>query len=922
MKKRIGLWLGLAGALVACTLLIVFSGVKHRNDPVPPSDDEIDAMITRIMREAEPNTHVTLGAFDEGVSGTYTATSPETQAYSSGLILDAPRNVAVNVVLNEEAEDLPLMSPASLLSCIAEANDDLGAVTVTDRDGRHPFFLLSAVGDKMVVSKLGGFSYGEVYQIELHDSPFLCFEGKDPSIRSLTIEIEDDPAEPAEYDIRELRDGIVSIDRTKISDKALRDDGDLSFLYTGEIPFLGVGGVFFATKEGSPDDQLDFYGVVVSCERLGEKEKPKGVEGDVWQVVYKAPTITDVYRNFRMKGVRPFEIDDATVLLNEQLVLEQFRNSSLALAIGRTLVDEFGLTPTEIMNFMKEVNLSVNMDFVGNRLHFRVGLKLGNFKIDDGVYFSFDFGLEKITEYDVDFDIGIRTEWIVPVGVDYKVKMIEDTETAFYFKVVFDSRILDEIPSDADYTAQLQQEMEKCRAGETSGFSALDGENVTPSTSGTRTTFPLFEINSYYFTPLQIKFKASVYLDLGIQVMGLCRAETHSRKVDFNFTNMGGSGQADSEEIRGTSDWVVLFGGGAHAEAGFRMSLGISILGFYDYLHAKAYAEAFVNASFQGLLGFDWNVTDNEFSGYFCADLNLTIGLRAGLNFKVLCFDYNLSKTWATSLFRLKLDNAIERWCADAETAIELDGKQTVDLDETKCLRLEYFDGLTFSMKNKQYKAGDTYSVLSGLLVPQAAIDALSGRIFTYTSNDPTLLEVNEKGTIHVKDGTPNEFTASITVGVADAAGKVADRVVSVHFVAGDTKEVYAGETLIGDYRPGFTVTLPEPEKIRGKEFDHYSYDGHHYKAGDPFTLPLTADGAITLETHYNDLPLYRVYFYDGYNINVCFDEVYQGESATPPYPDLRDCHMDPGWTFVSWDRSFDNVQGETHVVGVYVKVD
>ena len=922
MKKRLGLWLGLTGVLIACTLLIVWCGVKHRGDPAPMTDDEIDAMITRIMREAEPNTHVTLGAFDEGITGIYKTTSPETQAYSSGAILDAPRNVAVNIVLNEEAEDLPLMSSSSLLSSIAEANDDLGVVTVTDRDGRHPYTLLSAVGDKMVVSKLGGFSYGEVYQIELHDSPFLCFEGKDPSIRVLTIEIEDDPAEPAEYDIRELRDGIVPVDRKKISDKTLRDDGNLSFNYTGEIPFLGVGGVFFATKEGSPDDQLDFYGVVVSCERLDEGDKPEGIEEDVWHVVYKAPSITDIYRNFRMKGVKPFEIDDATVLLNEQLVLEQFRNSSLALAIGRTLVDEFELTPTEIMNFMKEVNLSVNMDFVGNRLHFRVGLKLGNFKIDDGVYFSFDFGLERITEYDVDFDIGIRTEWIIPVGVDYKVKMIEDTESAFYFKVVFDSRILDEIPDDADYTAQLQEEMAKCRAGETNGFNALDGDKVTPSTSGTRTTFPLFEINSYYFAPLQIKFKASLYLDLGLQVMGLFRCETHSRKVDFNFTNMGGAGQADSEEIKGTTDWVVLFGGGAHAEAGFRISLGISILGLYDYLHAEAYAEAYVNASFNGLLGLDWNVTDNEISGYFCADLNITVGLRAGLNFKVLFFDYNLSKTWATPLFRLKLDNAIEHWCQDAETTVELDGKQTVKIDDTDCLRLEYFDGMTFSMKNKQYKAEDTYSALSGLLVPQAAIDALSGRIFTLTPNDPTLIEINEKGTIHVKDGTPNEFTASITIGVADAAGKVGDRVVSVHFVAGDTKEVYADDTLIGDFRPGYTITLPEPEKIRGKEFDHYSYDGHDYKAGDAFTLPAAADGAITLETHYNDLPLYRVYFYDGYNINVYFDEVYQGESATPPYPELRDCHMDPGWVFVSWDRAFDNVQGEMHIVGVYFKVN
>ena len=927
MKKRIGIWIGLACSLLACLVLILVNqfkfGTKNKGEPDP---DEIDAMITQVMREAEPNTHVTLGAFDSMIAGGFQATPEEVRTYTSSSILDAPRNLSVNVVVNEDEEERPMESVPFLLSSLAASNDVLGVVTITDRDGGHPLTSLSAAGDKMTVSKLGGFSYGEVYQIEIKNAPFLCFEGRDPSIRVLTVEIEDEPGELAEYDVRQLRDGIVTIDRTKIVNRTMDNAGVLCFDYEGKIPYMSQGDVFFASIAGKPDDQLDFYGVVLTTEKIENPENTKNTKKNeesenVWRITYTAPNITDVYRNFRLKGVQPLNLDEATVLLNESLVLEQFRNSSLAFALGRMMVDEFGFTPTEITNFMKEVNLSVNMNFVGNRLDYKITVKLGNFKIEDDLYFSFEFGYEKMTEYDVDFDVDVRTEWIIPCGVDYKVKMMEDSQSAFYFKVIFDKKMLDEIPADADYTAQLQEEMAKCRAGETNGFSALDGDKITPSTSGTRTTFPLFEIDCFHFSPLQIKFKVDCYLDLGLQTMGLFKTESHTRRVDFNFTNKNGAGQSDSTEIVGTNNWTLIVGGSARAEAGVRSSLGISILGFYDYLHAEAYAEAYVNATVSGLIGLDWNLTAAEFTGYVCADFNVTLGFRAGLNFKVLLFDYNLSKAWSTDLFRIRFDNALEHWSDAAELTVEMNGKRTVGIDETECLNLKYFDGTTLTMKEKKYKGADTFSILSGFLCPQGLIDLTSGNVFTYTSNNPELIEVDDQGTIHVKDGTPNEFTATFTVGVENLTGSVSDRTISVHFVAGDTREVYADDTLIGDYRPGYTIILPEAETIRGKAFDRYTYDGRDYKAGEPFTLPTGIDGSIVLEKHYHDLPLYRVYFYDGYNIMIGFDEVYQGESATPPYPELRDCHMDPGLQFFTWDRSYDNVQSDLHVVGIYAKV-
>lgn len=876
-------------------------------------NNNVKEIVTQIMSESEPNTNVVIGDFDSMITGNYNDFTDDDKNYSASSVFDAPRNYSINVVVNED-EERPLNSIPSLLSNIASANDELQTITIKDRNGKSPYVSLSAGSGSLSVSKLGGFEYGEVYQIYINDAPYLAFEEKDPQIRMLTIEIEDDPSEDDTYDIKEKKDGIINLDRNNISNKKMDSDEILSFDYFDASGTLNLkkDDIFYATILNKPDAQLDFYGIVDEASK----------KGNTLHVKYKAPSISDIYNNFRMKGISPFNLDNSKVLLTEKIALEEFRTSTLATALGMTMINELNFTPDDVMNVMKKVNLSVNINFVGNTLDFKIVLKLGNFKIKDGIYFSFEFGYEKYTEYNIDFDVSVRTEWIIPCGVDYKVKMVEDSQTVYYFKISFDKNMIDEIPNDTDYTEKLLDEFDKCVNEDTDTFGYLKDEDVTPSTSGTRTTLPLLEVNSFYFSPLQIKFKIDFYLDLGIQAKGLFKVESHSRKIDFNFTNVDGAGQSDSTEVAGTSNLVIVAGGSAHAEVGLRVSLGISILGLYDYLHAEAYAEAFLNVTYNGLLGIDWNLTGHEFSGFICADLNVIAGVRAGLNFKVLIFDYNLSKTWASSLFRLKYDNALEHWSEDAETTIELNKKQTIDIDDTQCLRLKYFDGIAFSLKEKKYKSDDTISIMSGALCPNSLIEATTANIFKFTVADSNLISIDKDGVLRVADGTANEFTTTFTVGVNNLAGYVGDRTITVHFVAGDTKEVYAGDDLIGEYRPGASFTLPEAKVLRGKEFDHYRYNGVDYKPGDSFVMPSTASERVVLELHYNELPKYKVYFYDGYNILVAIDEVYKYESATAPYDALRDCHMDEGWVFVSWDQSFDNVLHEMHVNAIYIKIE
>ena len=933
MKKRIGIWIILLGSLVACAALVFVGVFKNGANSGKPAD--LDAALTRVMQEAEPNTHVTLGAFDSMIVGDFQATPEAARAYSSSSVFDVPRNYSVNLVVDgekyekaftakDEDEERPLQSIPSFLSSVAAANDALGVVTVTDRNGRHPFVSLAAVGDKITLSKPGGYSYGEVYRIELsEDAPYLSFEGKDPSIRVLTVEIEDDPAEAAEYDVKQMRDGIAVIDRSKILNRRMDDNGTLYFDYVGDMPFLGKDDVFYATVEGTPDAQLDFYGVVLRTERLDKTEKPKGIDAkeDVWRVSYWSPTITDVYRYFRMKGVRPLDLEGATVLLNEGLVLEQFRNSSLAFALGKMSAEEFGFTPAEILNFMNEIDLSVDLDFIGNRLHYRITLGLDSFKIGDGAYFGLSFVYENVTDYSVDYDVDVHLEWNTPRQLDYKIKMIEDTQSAFCFKAFFDSSPIGEIPSDADYTARLQEEIAKCRQGESNAFDLLAKDRVTPATDGARVTLPLFKIDSFQLSPLLIGYRADFYFDLGVQAMGLFKTEAHTERIDFTYTGLNGAGHGNAAAVVGTGGWIAAVGGEARVGTGIQDSFGITFLGMNDYLKDEIYGDQYVGATFTGLLGMNWNLNTGIFTGYLGGDLNVTMGLRTGQRFRTLLGDYRSFGSREVALLRMTGDAVLEKWSDAAATAVESNGKRTFGIG-SDCLKFGVFDGTTLSVKEQAYKSDAEFSILSGLLCPEAQIGLASGSVFSYTSNDPALISVDEKGTVRVKDGAPDEFTATVTVGISDWAGPVGDRIVTVHFVAGDTREVYVGDALLGDYRPGATLTLPEAEPIRGKRFDRYSYDGRDYHVGDPFTLPAENGGAIVFETHYEDLPSYRVRFYDGYNNLVGIDEVYRYEDATAPYPELRDSHMDPELSFFGWDRAFTDVQSDLTVVGVYVKVD
>lgn len=906
-KMRCGLLLAIICASVS------LAGCSGNNNKEVEITDE---MVTSIIDNSNIKADVNIGEYESMLTGDCEDVPEDAQAYSSSTVLDAPRDYVTTVIYSDD-ETPNLQTVRNLLNNIKNANDELGIISIKDRGGEYAknnLLTLSDGGTELTVTMPGGYEYGEVYQIQINDAPYLSFKDKSDSIRTLTIEIEDDPNEEATYNEKQLKSDIINIDFSKVSNKKENQEQETyTFDYEGQFPSILPGQVFHAEADGGNKVYFDFYGVYQSQEKIDDLHT---------RITYTAPRMDQIYDSYRQKGVEPIDVSDADILLDDELAALKFKQSGVARGLVRALLPRVNYKSEEVSGILSNLKIHLDIDNYDNRVAFKVGIGVTNLKIANRWFFTLDVGYEKVTDYYFDFDISVRTEWIFPVGVDYKVKCIEDTQEAYYFKVRFTKALQPDVTDpDADkgFWDELSDNIDDIRSG-TDGITnyAAGDDEIGPSTSGSRTTWPLFQVNIYYFAPITLRLQGEVYIDAAFQIDVLVKKEIYTKKVDFNFNNVDGDEMDSYNEVMKESHWVFALIGSVHFELGFKASFSISILGMYDYLRAQAYAEAYVNLSASGLLVLD---TSNVDSGYIGLDLAVSAGVRVGLNFKILIFEKTITKTlWFDYLYRIKYDNSIERFSSTlSESAVEMDGIQTLNLDDTDVLWMEVFDSVTMSLKTRKIKAKEEFSIFSGKLARKDLVDLTSGHIFTYKSNNENLITVDTDGVIRVKDGTPNEFTASITIGVSNWAGYASDKTVNVHFVARDTHEVYADDTLIGTYRKDYQFTLPEGPFIYGKEFLAYTYNGKEYKPGDKITM--TSD-TMRLGTKYRILPYYTVYFFDGLGNVVSEESVMEGEAAIAPSALMRDRYMkDNTYVFLNWDADFSKVMGDLLVRGVYAKI-
>ncbi len=914
------------GALAISTTFL--AGCSHQNENSKENNQITEAMISKAINDSTPTGEVVLGEFETSLSNNLDEVDEDARTYTSSTMFDAPRDIVINIIYNNE-DNISLQAISSLFTNIVNANKELKTISIKDRGGQTTSNnLLATDGEKITVTKPGGYEYGEVYQITISDDyPNLCFENKSKSIRTLTIEIEDDPSELDEYDEKELKSNITHLDLKKVTNKQQNfEEQTATFDYSGDFIELHAGDVFYVTEEGNPNKYLDFYGVFDYKEEINY----------ITTIHYHAPEMSDIYSSYRLKTYQPMDLNDADILLNEEVLIQQFKNSALPRGLAHALEEQINGRYDVLKGIFDNFKVKVNFNIVNNRVTTRFSAGVYGVKLKEGMYLSVEFAHEEVTDYFVDANVKIKTKWIFPVGIDYKFKCIEDKQESNILKADLSVSYVPEFPSDdKTFQKKLEDEIEKLESGDNGSIlhNFKQDPDLKPSTSGSKATWPLFQADIYYFAPLTIRFKAEFYLDAGFQLMGMFKKEVHSTKIDFNFTNMSGQGSDASNEILGETNWMIVFAGNVHFEVGFRVSFNISFLGLYDYIKAAAYAEFYINATAAGVIVMDMKSEDGEkdFTGFLSLDLSVSCGMRVGLEFKILVFETNINKLlWSDYLFRIKFDNGMEHWSSIADSTIDMNS-QTLNINDTNALWIECFDPFSYGIVERQFKGDDQFSIFSGVLMPKSLVTDSTGYVFTYTPANPSLLEIDKKGTIHVPDGTASRFTTTFMIHVSNWCGFISDRTITVNYVANDAHEVYL-ETwgnglqyhtyiLLGEYRPNAIITLPEAPEMYAHNFQAYGLDGDP-KLKHPGDTIVMGNETLFIDAYYIDIPWYDVYFYDGKENLVSVDHVLQGTAAMAPSDKMRDRYTDLSkYYFLNWDKDFTHVMSNLNVYGVYISI-
>ena len=875
---------------------------KDNENPYELSDETM----LEVLKKWNPTVNI---GYDENLNLQFDSVEPfsvtESQRLSSSMF-DVSRDSRLYIHLQGQDPSENTLN-AELYNEIK--NDYQNYISINDANGQSMDLTIESYGNRLGILLNESFDYGSVYVIELDKEANLQFENRDPSIQRMVIEMEDDPTEPAEINNFSVKDNIPVLDARYVSDEQAYEDSTFTFIYSEGLPLLHEGDIFqVKTNTNSEEkDITDFYGKFISKEILGNGN---------YKVTYSEPQGVDIYDDFRLKGTQEFNLEGTQIIVTPDQVREAIRYTDTARGIANFLAKQAETSNGDIIDtLMDHISLDLSFKWVGSTLSFKFSITVKQLKVKDNFFLSFGYTFEQVTEYGLDFDVSLETKWVIPVGVNYKIKCVEDITESHMFFVSVDY-VQDQPEKDEDELKDdLQNEIKNAKDGKDNFFKKIINDaNAKKTVEGNKTTFPLLSFPIPLFWDLVFEIKLDFIFDFTLEAMFLFKKTYSSNQVLFSFSNKDGGDTDKAQTVVGASEWEFYFMGLAEARIALRFTLSIYFKGLYKYLHVDGYAELWIKVGIQGTMLASWNTdTDgSSFSGNLAIDFYIQMGADIGMNLVIAIFSLSLSRNlFKTYIFRFYLSNEIEHYADGTDTSIELN--QTVaNIDDYKILWFRVWDGVNLIMDEKKYNADDRTKIL------ETWFGDCTVKTFDFIPADESLMKIDGDGTIRIQDGTPAEFTTTFRIHLHNAVSFVNDRNITVHFNAPDAHHIYIDDVDMGRIRPGVKFTLPEPEKRTGYRFLSYIYNDNHYDIGDQITM---GDEDIYITTEWHKILYYDVYFYDGKNNLIYVDRhVEEFTAATAPSPDIRDQHMQ-GYSFVGWDKNFSNVQGDMVVRGIYVKV-
>jgi len=914
MKKLRLLTLGLMSfgiVLTSCSNAGSLQETSPRRDDVANQDDKlaIDVLSAWTPRVVINHNEDLTHSFDE-----MTPLDPIDQQRLSSTMFDVPRNSTLNMHFTKSAPEY--------FSCVNVVKNFSYYLSVKDVvsstfQSNPP---LSTDGNVVSLTFDSSFQYGRVYKISLSQDACLQFENKDPSIQTLTIEIEDDPSEASEYNVCVPKDNIPTLDLSKVSEEKTEENELMSFVYNGSVPEFSEGDIFLV-KDGSNGDELgmaDFYGLFKSKEQVDDK----------WKVYYSEPSGEDIYEDLRLKGVKPADLSGLEVAATKEYIQEQFRYSDSARGLLAFFAKQAGTRNVEQLgSIMDYLQLGLDFKYYDNTLLFTFTIGATNIKLRDNLYLSIAYTYEITKDYTVDYDVSLKKEWGIPVGVAYKVKCVEQaTEShTILVSVVYTK---DQDPQDEeDVQNSLFDELKNAKLNKDNFFKKIkESADAVAQTEGNKTTIPIFKFPFTLPGGMIFEIRLDLSFDFTIQAMAFVRKQVKSQNVVFNFSSEGGGDSSDAKTIEGANNWDVYFMGLVEFKLALKLALAWYIAGTYKFFHVEAYGEVWIKVGLQGSLmaSFATDTDGSAFSGNLSLDFYVQFGVDVGLELVAAFFHTGIDATlFKAYIFRIYMCNEVEHYSDGTVTRIEMINSTKDNINNYDILNFRVWDGVYMIMDARTFKADDRQSIIT--LFGQ---EILGVYMFTFTPEDESLLKVSQDGTISIPDGTPAEFTTHFTIHLSDAISFVNDREIEVYFNAPDAHHVNMHEyvdgvetgvvTDVGRYRPTATFTFPEPPDKGGHKFLSYEVDGVDYAPGSTISMP--ADD-LNVKIKWHKIIYYQVYFYDGKGNAIYVDNhVEEFTAAIEPSAEIRDQYMQ-GYKFLGWDKNFSKVTSNMVIRGIYAKV-
>lgn len=788
-------------------------------------------------------------------------------------------------------------------------------ISVSDVDGHVKDAALSTDGTCIDLAIDNSYSYGSVYVIELVKENVLYFDGKDPSIQKLTLEIVDDPTEAENYDIVNLKPNIPQLDLANVSEEHVDENATFTFTYSGSLPTLNPGDIFLVKNDQNAEklEITDFYGKFVSKEELGNNK---------YKVTYVEPEGSEIYSELRKKGTAPLNLEgNIKPLYEDEGLINSLRYSSFARGFLNFYHKYSGVSRNELLgNILDEVKLDITYNYYDNKLTFTLSIHIDQIKLSDTLYLSLGVKYTEISFFDVDFDIGIKTKWLVPVGISYKLKMQQTKQQSFEFDISIKKEKPTEPSDEEEIKNTLYDELQKAKDGYDNFYQRLkDDANAVAQTEGNKTTIPLFSVTCPIYPPVVFEFKIDFIIDLSVQAMLVIKKQWESNTTFFNYSNQKGGDGDTSQNITKATFWDVYLMGKIELTFSLRIAGALYIEGTYKFCHVEVYIELYVKIGIQGVLmaSFPSDTDASNFNGNVTIDLYVLMGAKVGLEIVIAFFSKDFSRDiFKTYMLRIVFTNGLSAYLDSAPTSITMN-KSIMSIDETDVLSFRTWNGVTMRAEDKKLKASDVTTLI------ESWIKDLKVRIFSFEAAKPEWVEISEDGVIRIKDDDPDrpaDLTTTFKIKVNIFAGIIADREITLTYHDPDAHHIYIDGVDMGRFSKNNTYYLPDPKARDGYKFLYYHYPDSttEMHVNDPIVM---GDEDINIVTEWHKIIYYTVFFYDGFNNLIHVDShVEEFTAVTPPDPEIRDQYMH-GYFFLGWDKKIDNITSDLAVHGLYMKV-